>query len=297
VGKINDMKDDKSTCTIAVCTFNRAKLLEQTLKSIKRQSYPYFQILVIDNASTDCTRTIVEKYNARYVLEKKQGIANARNAAIDNSRSDYLAFLDDDETVDIDWLANMINALEKKSADMATGPVLPVYEKQPPAWMPLTVFEDKEIMQYSKTDEPFMLDRGFSGTGNSIFLKSIVGKERFNTNLGRKGKSLISGEDSEFIARLFAKSGRALFVPGSPIYHFIPSNRTTLSWLTRRAFAEGVTEYRMNGVGILLRRIYKPILDLFALVFSLFTFNRKKLCQRWLRLSQSCGVVFGWSVR
>ncbi|MEI6286663.1 MAG: glycosyltransferase family 2 protein [Bacillota bacterium] len=291
------MKVHRKKCTIAVCTFNRSAFLEKILASLKKQTYLNFDILVIDNASTDNTKAIAEKYNAKYIFEKKQGIANARNAAIENSDSHYLAFLDDDETVDRDWLENMINALENYNAAMATGPVLPVYEKQPPDWMPLTVFEDKEIMRYKKNEKPFSLANGFSGTGNSIFLKSIIGKERFKTNLGRKGKSLISGEDSEFIARLFTKSGRALFVPGSPIYHFIPSDRTTFIWLTKRAFAEGVTEYRMNGVRILLRRIHKPILDLFALVFSLFTFNRKKLCQRWLRLSQSCGVVFGWGLR
>ena len=179
---------------------------------------------------------------------------------------------------------------------MATGPVFPMYEKQPPYWMPRSFFEWGESEDIVDKQKPYYFNRGF-GTGNSVFRKSSIGKTRFRTELGRKGNSLVSGEDTVFVDELFSKGCKALFVPGAKVYHQIPADRISLKWVTRRAFAEGVTEYRANGAKILLRRLHKPLLDFLSLVFAGLTVSKKNICRRWLRLAQSSGVVFGWMAK
>ena len=227
------------------------------------------------------------------MLENRAGVSNARNAGIESGTGDYIAYIDDDETVNIEWIENMVKALDSYQADMATGPVFPMYEKQPPYWMPRSFFEWGESENVVDKQKPYFINRGF-GTGNSMFRKHSIGKNRFRTELGRKGISLVSGEDTVFVDELFRKGCKALFVPGAKVYHQIPADRINLKWVTRRSFAEGVTEYRACGAKIILRRFHKPVLDFIALVFAGLSFSKKSICHRWLRLAQSCGVVFGW---
>src|SRR6202030_3038576 len=95
--------------TVALPTYNRAELLRQTLEGVTRQNYPAgeFEILVIDNNSTDATAEVVASFAARSpaprrVVETKQGLNHARNRAIDEARGEVIVFGDDDILVSPD---------------------------------------------------------------------------------------------------------------------------------------------------------------------------------------------------
>ena len=89
--------------TVAIPTYNRADFLRQTLAGIALQVFPpgQFEVLVIDNNSTDHTRAVVAEFAAahpapRHVLETKQGLDHARNRAIAEARGEIIVFADDD---------------------------------------------------------------------------------------------------------------------------------------------------------------------------------------------------------
>jgi glycosyltransferase involved in cell wall biosynthesis len=93
--------------SVVIPTHNRADLLEQAIASVLRQSYQNFEIIVVDDGSTDDTRARVDALDdrrVRYVYQRNQGLAAARNTGIRASRADYIALLDDDDV----WLSDKL---------------------------------------------------------------------------------------------------------------------------------------------------------------------------------------------
>lgn len=90
--------------SVIIPTYNRAHLIEKTLKSTLNQSYQSFEIIIIDDGSTDNTREVLGRINDERIRcfyhEENKGTAAARNTGIKNARGEYIAFLDDD----VEWL-------------------------------------------------------------------------------------------------------------------------------------------------------------------------------------------------
>jgi len=97
--------------SIVIATRNRAESLRDTLASLTRQSRKPDEVVVVDNASGDHTRDValsfVDRLNLKYVYEATRGIPHARNAGIQNSSGDIVAFIDDDCVADEDWLRQL----------------------------------------------------------------------------------------------------------------------------------------------------------------------------------------------
>lgn len=87
--------------SVIVPTYNREKQIERALRSIFRQTYKNYEIIVIDDGSTDQTQEIVSRMKdarIQYIRsEHNQGAAHARNVGIQASKYDYIAFLDSDD--------------------------------------------------------------------------------------------------------------------------------------------------------------------------------------------------------
>src|SRR5512143_830758 len=97
--------------TVAICTWNRSALLEQTLERMTRLVAPSgctWELLVINNNSTDATESVIARFEARLpirgVFETQPGLSNARNRAVREAGGEYVLFTDDDVLVDPDWL-------------------------------------------------------------------------------------------------------------------------------------------------------------------------------------------------
>ena len=121
--------------SVAICTKDRAWSLAMCLESLERLQFPNegdtpaFEILVVDNAPSDSsTKDLVQSLRAaRYVLESKPGLDFARNTAVRHATGDYLAFLDDDVTVDSAWFDGLAAALATNpDAGGVTGSVMPM---------------------------------------------------------------------------------------------------------------------------------------------------------------------------
>lgn len=98
----------KERVSIIVPTYNREKVIGRALQSILRQTYESYEIIVVDDGSVDHTQDIVEQIaddRIRYIrLEQNQGAGHARNVGIQESKYDYIAFLDSDD----EWMRRML---------------------------------------------------------------------------------------------------------------------------------------------------------------------------------------------
>ena len=124
---------------VAVCTYNGRNRIQRLIESLKKIDYPNFKIVIVDNNSSDGTFEFVNRQKELTVLiEERQGLSYARNRAIDwcDGSVDYLAFLDDDEEVDTDWIKRMLEVFfTDRKIVVVGGPYIPVYEVKKPNWM------------------------------------------------------------------------------------------------------------------------------------------------------------------
>jgi glycosyltransferase involved in cell wall biosynthesis len=101
------LKPDHSfaACSVVVCTRNRAVELDRCLRSLQRQDYSSFEIIVVDSASNDeLTREVTRRNGVRYVSEKRPGLSRARNRGAREAKFEIIAYLDDDAEAQAGWL-------------------------------------------------------------------------------------------------------------------------------------------------------------------------------------------------
>lgn len=235
------------------CTYNRDKYIGQTLQSVCDQKYPdnNYEIIIIDNNSTDNTASICEEFRAeypnknfRYFKEMNQGLSFALNRGIKEAQGEYLIFVDDDETIIPQHLERLDNHLRTYPEAVLCGtPVIPVYEIPEPKWM--SRFTQRLIGGYfDQGKEVKILEaKNYPGTGHTIIKKELYERYgNYNTELGRKGTSLIGAEDKDMFNRLKNNNIVCYYLPDIPIYHHIPPNKMTDEFFHKLTYSIGKSE-------------------------------------------------------
>jgi glycosyltransferase involved in cell wall biosynthesis len=235
---------------IAICTWNRADSLAQTLSSINQATPPNgceVSIIVVNNGSTDHTNEVLDSFDANtfpltVILEPQQGLSICRNRAIDAATGDFLIWTDDDVMVSPTWLVNYASAFSKhKDASFWGGPILPLLPDDTPAW----VSENMETLKgcfagRELGDTPFKFNPSLLPYGANFAVRTSVQKKfLFDTTLGRKGKSLDGGEETDLLARLLASDHVGYWVPEASLDHFVDNVRLTETWMRNYFEAQG----------------------------------------------------------
>ena len=104
--------------SIMICSYNSEKYISETLDSIIAQSFKKWEIIIVDDGSTDNSTRIIENYTnkdekSKLIKQKNQGLASARNTAIRNSNSDWIVIIDHDDKFNIDRLQNQYEDIIK----------------------------------------------------------------------------------------------------------------------------------------------------------------------------------------
>ena len=230
-----------------ICTYNRANLLTGAIKSLCQQILPpdSFEIIVVNNGSTDDTAEIVKSFQDRYrfhhirlVNENNQGTGYARNAGITEAKGDYIAYLDDDARAKSDWLEIASKNIEEiEPFHCIGGPVLPFFTDDKPAW-----FKDQyETRTWGYKKRNLKSGEAFSGS-NMIWRKDILKAiGGFGENAGPKGKNFALGEDTIAFLRLWQLETDAVIVydPDMVIYHWVPQYKMSIFYILKRAILTG----------------------------------------------------------
>ena len=183
-----------------ICTHNRAEYLGKAIQSLIDQSLDKkdYEILVIDNASTDKTKEICSKFNEIiYVYEPKLGLSHARNTGLKKAKGRYIAYLDDDAIASKDWLKNIIKTFENNKKIVALGgKIEPIWESTRPKWLSDGMLGMLAVVDWGNKSKFLKDDEWIAGANiafNKQFLEDSGG---FDINLGRKGKNLLSMEET-----------------------------------------------------------------------------------------------------
>ena len=245
--------------TVAICTWNRADLLQQTLKQFQRLSVPSgvdWELIVVDNNSNDHTQSALKQFEEtslplRILFETKQGHSNARNCAIENAKGEWILWTDDDVLVEPDWLANYVTAIRKHSGiDFAGGTIEPWFESSPPRWLKkhLANIEGAyAIIRRDHATRPLEEDEAIFGA-NMAFRTEVLRSNPFDPALGLVKDSPMRGDETDLVDRLRDSGSQGLWVGKAMVKHFIPRQRMTTRYLRDFFFGYGQAQTRMTSM-------------------------------------------------
>lgn len=247
----------RTRISVILCTYNRCESLAKALQSIAESVVPEsvtWEVLVVDNNSSDQTRNVVEVFGSRskrfrYLFEPRPGKSHALNLGIRESHGDILAFVDDDVTVEPMWLQNLTGALLNGQWAGAGGRILPLWTCSPPDWLPLRErYALAPLAMFDLGPDAGPLTEPPFGT-NMAFLKQMFEKyQTFRTDLGPQPGCEIRNEDTEFGRRLLAGGERLRYEPSAVVYHSVPGNRIQKRYFLKWWFDKARADIREFGV-------------------------------------------------
>jgi len=222
---------------ICICTYRRPHVAEtmRSLASLKLKPDWQIRIIVADNDEKPSAQPLVEAaasecaLNVTYIHAPARNISIARNACLDAATAPLIAFIDDDELAEPNWLNVLMTVMESSKPAAVLGPVHALYGPDAPAWMRRGDFHS--VIPVWVRGE---IITGYSG--NSLLQKSAIGTLRFRKDLGRTG-----GEDTVFFTALHQAGGTIAYAPDAVATEIVPKERASLRWLINRHFRGGQT--------------------------------------------------------
>jgi len=281
--------------SVAVCTYNRADVLPKCLESLADQSASseLFEVLIIDNNSTDDTKRIALDFcknhnNFKYIFEEKQGLSHARNRAIEEAKGEYLAYIDDDAITDKEWLKKIGSVIQNNKNIVAFGgPIYPWYNKEKPKWFKdefATHSYGKQHFQLTEQNCPF----GLSGS-NMIFKKEILNKYNgFSAEYGMNGDKIAFGEESFLFNKMLKNDENIQYFPGIFVYHLVSEKSYSLKEVFKRSIQNGKAIAQIRGSKLLsidfIKKFSMFCLSFFELmIFTVPGFFSKALLYKKLK--------------
>jgi glycosyltransferase involved in cell wall biosynthesis len=244
-----------SFISVIICTYNRDKYIYNVLRSVAENTLPNeeYEIVLVNNNCTDNTEARCAQFsrdfpsvNFRYVVEETQGLSYARNRGILESQGEILIYVDDDATVNKDYLQTYAQFFESHlEVDAAGGPIIPVYETAEPRWMSHFTRQLITGKLYLGNQEKKFPKHSYPGGGNAAYRKSVFDKiGNFNVNLGRKGKNLIGAEEKDIFDKMTKQNMQIYYLPTAILYHIISENKLSLDYFNKLTYSIGVSERR-----------------------------------------------------
>ncbi|MFI3155883.1 MAG: WecB/TagA/CpsF family glycosyltransferase [Methylococcaceae bacterium] len=232
-----------TSVTVCLCTYQRRSLTE-TLASLARQRLPdglSMDIVVADNDPAESGRAVVDAFVQEkqlaitYVLAKQPGVVAARNCSVANAVGGWLAFIDDDEEADADWLKTLLECAYAYQASVVIGAVHTRYPAEAPAWIVEGNFSGRQLAPTGTR-----LDTGI--TGNALVHRNALPdpKAPFNPAFNMAG-----GEDTELFSRIAASGHRIVACREAQVFETVEPQRLCTRFLLRKALRVGETYARI----------------------------------------------------
>ncbi len=226
---------------ICAATYLRPKGLTRLLDSINKLNTSglpesvRISVVIVDNDPDKSSESVIKecqkkgfRFSLEYLLETARGIPQARNRLLRAAKDlncDVVAMIDDDETVDENWLISGLKAMDQWNADVIFGHLIPVFETTPPKWIveggffAFPIYKDGSNMSTAYTYNVFF---------KTIILDSVPGFDN--------STSLTGGEDSIFFSQVYVAGFSIKFCSSCVVYDQIPKQRTNLKWILNRRF-------------------------------------------------------------
>ena len=239
--------------SVIIPTYNRADELREAIRSIaKLEVDADWELVVIDNKSTDHTRAVVDAETAsfpaplRYVFEPEQGRYAAINTGIRAAKGAIIATTDDDARVERDWLTRAAAGLDALGCDYVGGKVFPIWTGSRPDWIPDRPSRHWSVLALQDHgDKP--LEFGVNGLPWPLGINTATRREAFarldlfDNRLGRKAGTLRNQAQREWHLRARTAGLRGFYVPDMIVHHVVESDRLQRRYFRRWFYWHGIS--------------------------------------------------------
>ena len=233
-----------SRFSIIIPVYNNENYLRSALQSVLAQTYPDFEVLVVDDGSTDGSRAICQEFaqkdkRLRIIHKENGGVSSARNRGIEEAVGQYIAFVDGDDCIDPEMYTTMITILQYTGADLVDCRVIKESQYVPRPYEKGDVEVSDHPLEYlSKTG--YFIDSSL----NKVYRRDFIGHTRFD-------ESISYSEDKLFVTELIFKAKKIALV-SNIFYHYI-QHGGSLSWQDTAAVWQG--NFQVH------QQIYQRMLD------------------------------------
>jgi len=239
--------------SVVIPTYRRPRFVAWAVKSVLDQTRQPDEVIVVDNAPTDETATVVAGLGVRYVVEPRRGVSAARNRGAEEATGTIVAFLDDDSVASEDWLERLVDAYASSAGAVAVGGRIALrWPTAKPPWLDgldgyYGTFDlgPRRALRYP--EYPY-------ASNMAIRRDALLAVGGFPVELGRRGASLVSNEEDGLFRRLTERGWSTLYEPDAVVYHWVHRERLSRRWLLRRAFAQGRSDVLVDVMFAARRR-------------------------------------------
>jgi len=239
-------------CDVSVVlpTYNRQALLPRTLDSLLRQKSESveYEVIVVDNNSSDGTRALVETYArqsplVKYLLETRSGVSHARNAGIAAARAPIIAFIDDDVEADPTWVATLKQVLDAHpEIDCVGGLITPRWSAPPPSWL-TPMFWGPVALQAHRGQPPYI---DADHATRCLMTANFSCRRDALEEVGGFSPDYFRDEDRELQLRLWAAGKHGLYVDDVAVTTEVPRERLTKRYHRQFWVRVGASHARMR---------------------------------------------------
>ena len=305
-------KNMKKKLTVAICSYNRAERLPKLVQALRKLSCPIpFEILIVDNNSTDATQKVVnqliqlkEGAPVRCVLEGNQGIAFARNRAIEESLAgDFLLFIDDDELPSSQMLEAAVYSLDTEKAVCVGGKItinFGIFSR--PNWLIDDLLPFYGEIDYGKNafwiaDSSTPIWSGIVAYQTNLFANNS--DLRFDTRYNRKGKGIGGGEDGILFQELLKRKVKIRYQPDMAVDHFVEAWKIKRSYFIKLHFIAGrkYGQFQMDSYDRAILGVppfmFRQLLWQIGQTLNLFFFRKPGTLRQAMNASHALGSIWG----
>jgi len=284
--------------SVVICTYNRDKFIGEALNCLAKQTLhrEQFEIIVVDNRSTDNTAAIVKKFisdhpelRVRYIMEPNKGLSFARNRGMQEARASIITYIDDDAEATPGFLESIVNFMNADNTIVGVGgKVIPKYsESKEPEWM--TKYLNGFVGRMDFGNHPKLFDKTMKyPTGcNMTYTKEILDKAGgFNNEL------TFRSDDKYIFHRVTAISDKVYYLPDAMLYHNIDNDRLSFPNF-KKLFLKSGNEERVRvqsekGFFGVLKKFFELVFKTTAasVLYLLYSLKGKELKGRYIFFSQ-----------
>jgi glycosyltransferase involved in cell wall biosynthesis len=253
--------------TIAICTFDRSKLLDKTLSRLHNLDVSgcgEWELLVVNNNCQDDTDTVIERHSThlpvRRLWEPRPGKSYAANLAVQESRGELILWIDDDVLVERGWMKAYIEAARLyPDVSFFGGPITPWFESKPPLWIARHLPHISYCFATQPAfDEPFapIATPRLPFGANMGMRRACFDDQCFDVKLGPVGRTNYQDEEIVLLQKLLDSGRRGLWVRDAAVRHFIATARLTEQYLWQFHSCIGRTRVQRGEVRAVAKELF-----------------------------------------